>query len=94
MKDDEIFFQGTELADLPMDILSEPEKLYSKTMKMMWSMVQYKELQISAVFIYPHNGVAACQIADVDFTCKEPPETDKTFAPCIKKCFAHEKAHS
>lgn len=49
MKDDDLILYGTELIDLPLNMLAEPDLLYTQAMKMMWSMVQYKELQMMYV---------------------------------------------
>lgn len=49
MKNDDLISYGTELMDMPLTMLTEPDRLYTQAMKMMWSMVQYKELQMTYV---------------------------------------------
>lgn len=48
MKDDEenIFSEGENLT-LPPDMYFDSEKLYSRTLKMMWSVVQYNEMRMT-----------------------------------------------
>ncbi len=44
---DEQTTNGEENLTFPLQAIPDPDKLYSRTIKMMWSVVQYKELQMT-----------------------------------------------